>query len=237
MVVVDGGTGLGAALQAQWPTTRIQSCYFHIFQTVRRPPTTGTWPRNPRPAKSIDAHTRSRPGVAMDDRIHRLGIALGSAPAAPHLRPHTERPTGISEHQRWWYTHRDLRKTRGLYRALIRNQQLFTWIVPDLTNGQPLPRTTSTLEGGPNRALKDLFRAHRGLPVEHARRAAEWKLNSLTATPANPWALVRPEHRNPPRHRHVQHLNDEPLGPALGTEFSWEDGNGLQHGWASRSRR
>ena len=87
-------------------------------------------------------------------------------------------------------------------------------------------------------ALKDLFRAHRGFLTEHARRAAEWKLNSLTAQPHNPWSLVREEHYNPaPTRPKETPLDDEQIGPAAyDTGFNWEDGNGIQHGWGGRSR-
>ena len=243
MAVVDGGTGLHAALAADWPTTRIQRCYFHIFQVVRRHHTL-----RPRldAGREILTLTKALMTVAdLDQAVAWLTEYAAWENRWDHFlrhrtypRAHIPRPTGISEHQHWWYTHRDLRKTRGLYRALIRNRHLFTWIDPELTvPNQPWPRTTSSLEGGPNKALKDLFRTHRGLPAEHARRAAEWKLNSLTACPHDPWDLVRPEHRHPPRRRVIEHLDDEPLGPILGTGFSWEDGNGLQHGWAGRSQR
>ncbi|MFC0316485.1 IS1249 family transposase, partial [Gordonia phosphorivorans] len=36
IAVIDGGSGLAAAIADTWPTTRTQRCYFHIFQTVRR---------------------------------------------------------------------------------------------------------------------------------------------------------------------------------------------------------
>lgn len=36
VAVLDGGTGLHAAIAAEWPSARIQRCYFHIMQTVRR---------------------------------------------------------------------------------------------------------------------------------------------------------------------------------------------------------
>ncbi|MGI6798833.1 transposase, partial [Gordonia sihwensis] len=36
VAVIDGGRGLLAAIADDWPTTRVQRCYFHIFQTVRR---------------------------------------------------------------------------------------------------------------------------------------------------------------------------------------------------------
>ncbi|ORA97070.1 IS256 family transposase [Mycolicibacter minnesotensis] len=242
MAVVDGGAGLHSALTAQWPATRIQRCYFHIFQVVRRHHTL-----RPRleAGREILSLTKALMRVTdIDHAVTWLGEYAAWEARWDHFlrhrsypRAHVPRPAGIPESQNWWYTHRELRKTRGLFRNLIRNQHLFTWIDPAMTNpGHPLARTTSSLEGGPNRALKDLFRAHRGLPVDHARRAAEWKLNSLTATPRDPWTLVRPEHRNPPRHRTAQQLDDEPLGPVMGTSFSWDDGNGIQHGWAGRSR-
>ncbi|GAC79574.1 hypothetical protein GM1_011_00010, partial [Gordonia malaquae NBRC 108250] len=155
-----------------------------------------------------------------------------------YARTHTIRPTGVSDTSTWWYTHRDLRKTRGLFRRLIADEHLFTWIDPRLTDDDHrLPRTTSPLEGGPNKAIKDLFRTHRGLPADHARRAAEWKLNSLTAQPRDPWSLVRTEHYNPQSARPKRTpLEDEQIGPGgYGTDFSWEDGNGIQHGWGGRS--
>ncbi len=124
-----------------------------------------------------------------------------------------------------------------MFRRLIREQHLFTWIDPEITGtGAPLPRTTSPLEGGPNKALKDLFRAHRGLPAEHARRAAEWLLNSFTAQPRDPWSLALPKHYQPTK-TPAPVVIDDPIGPTFGTSFSWEDGNGIQHGWAGRSHQ
>lgn len=150
------------------------------------------------------------------------------------------RPNNIPRDRAWWYTHQGLRKTRGLFRRLIRDRSLFTYLEPDVIARCPSwrqpPKTTSALEGGPNKGIKDLFRSHRGLPVEHARRAAEWKLNSLTPTPRDPWTLARPEHHTPPRQQRRESTDTEPTGPTLGTGFSWEDGNGIQHGWAGRSR-
>lgn len=243
IAVVDGGTGLHSALAEHWPTTKIQRCYFHIFQVVRRHHTL-----RPRLDAGREILTLTKALMNVRD-IDQAVFWLGAYAQWEHRwddflrhrtfpRAHVPRPAGVPDNLTWWYTHRDLRKTRGLYRGLIRNNQLFTWIDPDITDSaHPLPRTTSSLEGGPNKALKDLFRAHRGLPSEHARRAAEWKLNSLTETPREPWSLVRPEHLQPPRRKAVHDLDDELLGPDIGTYFSWEDGNGLQHGWAGRSRR
>ncbi|OMC00859.1 hypothetical protein A5733_03410 [Mycobacterium sp. NS-7484] len=241
VAVIDGGTGLHAAISETWPSTRIQRCYFHIFRTVIRHHT-----MRPRlePGREILTLTKALMSVRdIDQAVLWMGAyAEWEARWDTYLRhrtyarTHIPRPSGIPADRPWWYTHRDLRKTRGLFRRLIREQHLFTWIDPAVIgDDDPLPRTTSSLEGGPNRAIKDLFRIHRGMPAEHARRAAEWKLNSLTADPHDPWELVRSEHLNPPRTKTPRPVEDEPLGPTMGTSFSWEDGNGLQHGWAGRS--
>ncbi|MCK8673928.1 IS1249 family transposase [Rhodococcus sp. HM1] len=243
VAVIDGGTGLHAAIAEQWPTTRIQRCYFHIFQVVRRHHTL-----KPRleAAREILTLTRALMNVQGIDQAVLWLQAYAAWEARwdgflrhrTYAKAHVARPSGVSDDQQWWYTHRDLRKTRGLFRRLIAGNHLFTWIAPELTDDEhPLQRTTSPLEGGPNKAIKDLFRTHRGLPVEHARRAAEWKLNSLTAEPRDLWTLVRPEHHTPSRTTRRDTTEDEPIGPTMGTDFSWEDGNGRQQGWAGRSRR
>lgn len=84
------------------------------------------------------------------------------------------------------------------------------------------------------RPRRSLPRQHRGLPAEHARRAAEWKLDSLTSHPRELWSLVRPEYYHPPPRR-APHVDDDSVGTVTGTDFSWEDGNGIQRGWAGRS--
>lgn len=217
IAVVDGGSGLQAAINQDWPATRIQRCYFHIFQTVRRHHTF-----KPRldPGREILTLTTALMNIRNADQAVMWIQAYHQWEQRwdqflrhrTHAKTHIVRPKGVSTHSTWWYTHRDLRKTRSLFRRLIADDHLFTWIDPTLTDDDhPLQRTTSPLEGGPNKAL---FRAHRGLPTEHARRAAEWKLNSLTAQPHNPWSLVRPDHYHPPPHR-PQHTNPEnqPIGP------------------------
>lgn len=70
------------------------------------------------------------------------------------------------------------------------------------------------LEGGPNKAVKDLLRTYRGIPEHHARRAVEWLLDSLTQHPHTISDLI--EHHDwqptPTRREHP-----EPIGPQYGT--------------------
>lgn len=241
MLVTDGGTGLHAAARDHWPMTRVQRCYFHIFQTVRRHTTL-----RPRldPGKQILQLTRALMKVRnLDQAASWMGAyATWEAHWDEFLRHRTYaragaiRPTDVPLERPYWYTHRDLRRVRGLFRKLIANDNLFAWLELAHCAGQPLPRTTSPLEGGPNAAIKRLLRDHRGMPTPHARRAVAWLLDSLTATPRDPWTLARPEHWNPPPRRPAITPDPEP-GPTLGNSFSWEDGNGIQRGWAGRPPR
>lgn len=238
MVVIDGGTGLHAAVREHWDTTRVQRCYFHIFQTVRRHTTL-----NPRLEAGRQILTLTRALMKVQD-LDQAAAWMGAYASweaewdqflrqRTFARPGVLRPRAVPEQQHWWYTHRELRTVRALFRSLIAHDNLFAWL--ELADGTPpLPRTTSALEGGANNAVKDLLRSHRGMPTPHARQAVSWLLNSLTAAPRDPWTLARPEHWNPPPPRPRTTADSEP-GPTLGTSFSWEDGNGVQHGWAGRS--
>lgn len=237
MVVIDGGRGIAAALAEHWPDTLVQRCYFHIFQTVTRYLT-----MNPRlePGKQLRALTKALMKVEDLDQARAWIIAYAAWETRwdeflkhrSYPSTHRERPRWIGEHQQWWYTHRELRKSRGLFRGLLNREELFTWLATD--PAEPRPRTTSPLEGGPNKAVKDLLRHHRGLPEDHARRGIEWLLNNWAEFPHKPWNLARPDHWTPRKPARV--LVDEPDGPQPGTTFSWEDGNGIQKGWAGRWR-
>lgn len=235
LVVVDGGQGVAAALRECWPETPVQRCYFHIYRTITRHLT-----MNPR----LDAGKQLRALTAALMRVSTLDEATewtrqylaweaewdSFLKHRTYAGTHRERPLGIGQCATWWFTHRELRKSRALFRGLIRRQELFSWL--DFT--PPRARTTSPLEGGPNKAIKDLLRIHRGLPPDHARRAVEWLLDSLSEHPHEPWDPARPQHWDPPPKPHPVH--EEPLGPQHGTNFSWEDGNGIQKGWAGRWR-
>ena len=77
--------------------------------------------------------------------------------------------------QHWWYTHIRTRRAHKLLAGLIRDNHLFTWL--ELAeDGYTIAKTTNPLEGGPNKAIKDFLRAHRGLNIDHARRGVDWLL-------------------------------------------------------------
>ena len=235
MVVVDGGRGIAAALATHWPKTRVQRCYFHIFNTVTRHLT-----MRPRldAGKQLRALVKALMQVSNLEQARAWIVAYANWEThwdeflkhRSYPSEHKERPRGIGARQQWWYTHRELRKCRSLLRGLLTREELFVWLTID--QNHPRARTSSPLEGGPNKAIKDLLRHHRGLPEAHARRAIEWLLNSWTEFPHEPWNLARPEHWTPMKPART--TIGEPDSPQPGTAFSWEDGIGIQKGWAGR---
>lgn len=236
MVVVDGGSGVAAALSQCWPHTPVQRCYFHIFRTVTRHLT-----MHPRleAGKQLRALTRALMKVTDLDQarawiVEYLAWETRWDQFLKHRSypsTHKQRPGWLGAHQQWWYTHRELRTCRALFRGLLRRNELFTWLTLDKPR---LPRTTSPLEGGPNKAIKDLLRVHRGLPQHHAKRGIEWLLNTWSQFPHEPWSLTRPHHWQPTRPQRP--ITQEPDRPQPGTAFSWEDGNRIHKGWAGRWR-
>lgn len=153
-----------------------------------------------------------------------------------YARAGVERPSWAKANQAWWYTHIRLRRVQGLYRQLLRDRSLFTWLDERFhTEGRPtVDRTTSRLAGWPNRAVKDLLRHHKGLTGAHATRAVDWLLNSLTEDPYDPWDLAQRHLRSAPR-RSESAPGDEPAGLEIyGTSTTAEEGLWARCGWAGR---
>lgn len=70
----------------------------------------------------------------------------------------------------------------------------------------------------------------------HATVAIAWFLYTPNETAQEPWKLVQPHHwQYTPQRRVVSTTNDTGAPAVYDTNFSWEDGNGIQHGWAGRT--
>ena len=107
MAVIDGGAGLHAAIAEQWPTTRIQRCYLHIFQVVRRHHTL-----KPRLEAGREILTLTR--ALMNVRDIDQAVLWLQAYAAwesrwdnflrhrTYAKTHVTRPNGVSDDQQWW---------------------------------------------------------------------------------------------------------------------------------------
>ncbi|WP_328821738.1 IS1249 family transposase [Nesterenkonia haasae] len=232
VVVTDGGTGLRAALDQQWRRTRIQRCFFHIRAAVVRHTTL-----NPRleAGQEILALTRELMRVQdLDAAAAWMGdYAWWEAKWSSFLKQRTyakkglERPVWAKPNQNWWYTHIQLRRVQGLYRQLIRDKSLFTFLDQDYVSQgiRTVERATSRLEGGPNSAIKHLLRHHRGMPETHTRKAVDWLLNSLTEHPHDPRELLQRHHRAAEQTAKHKPEPEEPLGPqSYGTATTAEEG-------------
>lgn len=241
IAVVDGHGALESVIRALWPDTAIQRCYFHFHATIRKHLT-----RNPRTTagQELLALTRTLGKISTAEQAAAFTAEFASWTSrwdgmlTARTYAHSgQRPSYVRAGQQWWYTHRELRKAHGFIKRLIIREQLFTWMTA-ATADEVLPKTTSPLEGGMNTGIKELLRRHRGMTPHHAMIAIGWYLNTKTERPQDPWSLVTPAHWAPRQHKARQHTTAESIGPALyDTSFSWDDGNGIQHGWGGRSQR
>lgn len=242
VVVTDGGHGLRSALDTYWRRTRIQRCFFHIFASVRRHTTL-----NPKLAAGQEILALTRQLMAVHD-LDAAAAWMGAyasweARWTDFLKQRTyakntiERPAWAKANQTWWWTHITLRRVQGLYRNLIRDKALFTYLDPAYLEGEDrtVERTTSRIEGAINAAIKNLLRHHRGLPEAHARTAIDWLLNSFTEHPHDPWKLTQQHLHARPQSRHPAPV-DEPIGPAVyDTGLTAEEGLWTRKGWAERT--
>jgi len=243
VVVTDGGTGLRSALDTYWQRTKIQRCHFHIFAAVRRHTTLN--PRLPAGKEILDLTRQLMRVNDLDLAAEWMGTYVSWETRWATLLTQrtyassvTERPSWVRASQRWWYTHIRLRRVQGLYRQLIRDQALFTWLHDaylDDDGHRTVDRTTSRLEGGPNNAIKYLLRHHRGLSNTHAPRAIDWLLNSLTEHPHDPRQLAK-NHLDSQHTTPASQPTDEPIGPdRYDTGLTAEEGLWTRKGWAGRS--
>ncbi|GAA1641378.1 MULTISPECIES: IS1249 family transposase [Brevibacterium] len=243
VAIIDGNAPLIATVKKHWPDTRIQRCYFHIRQAGNKHLT-----RRPRlPANRALLHL-----YTALPKIRTLGEAAAWTAAFASWEAEWEsllkhrtyatsgapRPNYVRPGQKWWYTHIRTRRAWKLLAELITDGHLFTWLELAET-GLVVARATSALEGGPNKAIKDFLRAHRGLAIEHARRGIDWLLYLRTEAPKDPWAFVTADDWVLDRQRAVvvkPETGREETNRLYGTGFSVEDGNGIQKGWGGRSR-
>src|SRR5690606_614832 len=143
-------------------------------------------------------------------------------------------PRGLRRNRKWWYTHDRLRSAYESMNKALRRGHLFTDLDKDL-NGLGINATTNMIEGAVNSGIRAMIFYHRGMPIEHRRRACEWFCWTHADEGNRPAlrTLLRPEHYTPETKKKAQHMVDEaPIGPELyGTGPSAEDGQFIRSGW------
>lgn len=233
VVICDGGSGVRAALRKQWPDTLTQRCIFHIWMNLKTHLTLR--PRTPAGQSLLEIGKRLRRVTTIPEAVTWLQQLNDWHTVFGHLtreRSYAKRrfkdgswdsPSG----KRWWYTHDRLRKAYNVLAELQRREHLFTY----LTAGGP--KTTSRLEGGINAVIKHALRLHRGMSVEHQKRATEWVLiqraGLLHTAGSMPLTQKHTKQKRRPR------FTEPDPGPALyDTGLDPSEGLWLRSGWAGK---
>jgi len=218
VVVTDGGTGIRSALANTWPDTKIQRCIFHIQLNVTRELT-----RRPR----LHAGRALRQIAQNLTDVHDIDAAITwrlTLEAWWQKYGHLTRERSMYDNGQFGYTHAKLRKAWGILHRAAEAGHVFT----NLQHGNP--RATSRLEGL-NSQIRNLLRHHRGMPIEHRRRAAEWflLLREIPISQAH-------KHAQPAQPPQPAPTKEEPIGPALyDNALSAEEGLWHRSGWAGRA--
>lgn len=234
VVICDGGSGVRAALREHWPDALVQRCIFHVWMSLRSHLTLR--PRTPAGQSLLDIGRTLRCITSTDEAVewlqqlndwHTVYGHLARERSYAKLRLKNglwDSPTG----KRWWYTHDRLRKAYNVLADLQRNGHLFTY----LTAGGP--KTTSRLEGGINAMIKHTLRLHRGMTIDHQKRAAEWVLieraGLLNTAHKFPVAASEEAARKRPLFTETE---NEPS--PYGTGLSHEEGLWARSGWGGRN--
>ena len=184
MAVSDGSPGLAKAARVVWPTTRIQRCLFHVFESVKRCTTT-------------------RPKLDCGRELYSLAKKLLKAKdadgAAAWLAGYGEWCTKWERFLREFtlkdgkrqYTHERLRKARNILNRLVREGTMFTFVELQEELGGVWESTNNAIEGGVNAQLRKLLRDHSGMTTAHRIKAIFWWCYMHTEAPLLPAEILR----------------------------------------------
>jgi len=242
IVLTDGGSGIFKALTTLWPTVRIQRCLVHVQRTVRRYVTMR--PKTPA-GKSLRALSLQLTRITTREEAATWAGLLANwhtqykdlINERTYAKDFTgPRPHSISSTRTWWYTHMRLRSAYHALNSPWTQGHLFAFLDPHL-DAHTISSTTNLIEGGVNAAIRTTLRQHRGMTIDHRRRAVEWvcwdKADPHTRPSLTQLAREQPQPQEPGTPQKPKPINDD--GPVeYDKNFSWEDGNGLQQGWAGR---
>lgn len=165
VLVCDGGGGIGKAMRAHWPSTKMQRCTFHAFSQVRRCTTT-----RPKTQAGIDLYA-----IAKDlMHIHtNTEAAIWMARFQSWCSDYEELLRERSETDGRRYKHEKLRKARRALAELCNAGTLFTYLEEDVAAGGSVPSMSNKIENL-NGRIRRMLRLHRGMNVDHRIKAVFW---------------------------------------------------------------
>lgn len=164
-VTSDGAPGIKAALSWLYPDIPHQRCLVHLQRLA------GAWlTQRPKTMAGIRlkqlADRLSRVGSYADRCLWRQEFIFWCNRYFRLLKQRSHTPNG-----HWWYTHRNLRKTR----------RLFVKALPDMWHfleDRRIPKDTNGLEGRWS-SLKQHYRQHRGLSKQRRVNYLNWYLVTM----------------------------------------------------------
>lgn len=165
LIVCDGKAALIKAIKEMFEGVPVQRCLFHLVHQA------GKWltkkPKTPA-AQTLVVLVELLIKVDTKAKAHAWNLAFDVWQELFMLvlkeRSYAPLP---AKTKKWWYTHRNLRRTW----RLLKNAQPFLWSFLDFPDS---PRTTNLLEGGINAPIKDLLRRHRGWSSTTQQQAIAW---------------------------------------------------------------
>ena len=165
VLVCDGAGGIGKAMRAYWPRTRMQRCTFHAFCQVKRCTTT-----KPKTQAGVDLYALAR------DLMH-IKANTDAAVWMARFQAWCTNYEGFlkerSETDRRKYRHERLRKARRALTELCNAGTLFTYLEEDLVAGGRIPSTSNRIENL-NGRIRRMLSLHRGMSIDHRIKAVFW---------------------------------------------------------------
>lgn len=166
VVVSDGRAAILKAATEVFSTVPQQRCLLHLVRQSQawltnhpKTPTAQTL----RDLATVLTHIHDKLSAqAWDDAFEHWTDTFEAV-----LNERSYHPNPQPGDKKWWYTHRNLRRTW----RLLKNAQPYLWTFLDFPG---TPNTTNSLEGGINAPLKDLLRRHRGWSTDKQQRAIAW---------------------------------------------------------------
>jgi hypothetical protein len=169
VVVTDGGTGFEKARKQLWPKTRVQRCLFHAFCQVKKQTTT-----RPNLQAGVELYGLAKQLVKVKDTGAAVAWLASYNDWCARWEEFLAEKTKDPDTGKWDWTHARLVTARNSLNTLVRNNTLFTFVDPLLTEDGPLPSTNNKLEGGVNAQLREMLRRHRGLSLMRRAKAVYW---------------------------------------------------------------
>lgn len=212
VLVCDGGGGIGKAMRAKWPRTRMQRCTFHAFCQVKRCTTT-----RPKTQAGVDLYALAR-------GLMRIG---SNAEAAVWMARFQEWCGDYEEflkerNDKGGFVHERLRKARRALIELCNAGTLFTYLEDDVVAGGVVPATSNKIENL-NGQIRRMLQLHRGMNIDHRIKAVFWFCYMKSEAPV-PFARMLKEFPTDDDVREWRRQAGRANGDETGAPARWGDG-------------